>query len=389
METTQKQFRGKYAPGWKTAGIVLIIILLFMHVKGMIAGMDALLILAFFLVVYRAQVKKEGFFPDYIARDETCAINGIFIMLILFTHAHGYMEVTADNMPLFFFFRGHCRQLVVTTFLFYSGYGIMESIKKKGVSYVDRLPLKRILPLWIKAAIAVCIFAVVWVLSGKDLTVGQFIGSLLTWKNVGNSNWYITAILILYFIAYFSFRAFGEQSKKAGVWFSVFGTFVFLLLMIHFRDTLTYTYNTIFCFPAGIIYSFYRDRIEQTVRHSRFSYWTALVSSLLLFLIAYGVCDNYSRFWNLFWYQVMCISFAVMLTFLAMKVKLKNRVLLMLGGPMLFSIYLLMRLPMNILSESSLNLSPSVFFVISVVVTLALAWLFTKATNGLIGKLIK
>ena len=36
-------------------------------------------------------------------------------------------------------------QLVVVMFLFYSGYGIGESYKKKGVNYVQQMPVHRIL----------------------------------------------------------------------------------------------------------------------------------------------------------------------------------------------------------------------------------------------------
>ena len=384
-----KKIMDKNTVIWWIIGIVLLLLMIALHFKSMLAGMDALLIIAFFLIIYKARVQKSGFFPDYIARNSTSAINGIFILLILFTHAYGYMNVTADNMPLFFFFRSHCRQLVVTTFLFYSGYGIMESVKKKGVSYINSMPLKRVLPLWIKFAIAVCIFAVIMLAFGQDVTVGRFIGSLLTWKNVGNSNWYVTAILILYLIAYVSFRAFGSVSQKAAIVFSVLGTFVFIMILIHFRETESYTYNTIFCFPAGIIYSYYKERIEKLVQNSRFSYWTTLVTSILVFLIAYGVCDNYGKFWNLFWYQIMCIAFALMLTFLAMKLKFENRFLLFLGGPMLFSIYILMRIPMNILSWSEAAVSPSVFFVVSAIVTILIAWVFTKLTNGLIKRVFK
>ena len=36
-------------------------------------------------------------------------------------------------------------QLMVTMFLFYSGYGVMESIKRKGDDYIKSFPKKRIL----------------------------------------------------------------------------------------------------------------------------------------------------------------------------------------------------------------------------------------------------
>lgn len=370
---------------WWIVTAVFLIVIAALYFLNMLAGMDGLLLCAFYLIIFQIRIKKQGYYDDYISRESTVAINGIFIMLILFTHAHGYMEVTPDNMPIFYVFRGHCRQLVVTTFMFFSGYGVMESIKKKGAAYVKSLPYKRVFALWLRFAIAVCIFLVIALCSGESVTIGRFISALTSWGQIGNSNWYVTAILILYLIAFFAFWAFGEQSHRIAVAFSVLLTFIFLIILIRFRGTSTWCYNTIFCFPAGMIFSLCRKRFEELVQYSKVSWWTSLIVSLLVFLMSYTICDNYSQYWNLFWYQIMCIAFVIFIVVLVMKVKIGNGILTFMGGEMLFSIYILMRAPMNVLSESSLHLTPSVFFVLSVAITFAIAWIFTKLT----GKLVK
>ncbi|MDY3811676.1 hypothetical protein [Eubacterium sp.] len=59
-------------------------------------------------------------------------INGIFTMLILVSHASMYMDyggVWIDDA--YGEFRSYLGQFVVAPFLFYSGFGIMESIAKK------------------------------------------------------------------------------------------------------------------------------------------------------------------------------------------------------------------------------------------------------------------
>ena len=374
---------------WWVVTAVFLVVIAALYFLNMLAGMDGLLLCAFYLIIFQIRIKKQGYFDDYISRESTVAINGIFIMLILFTHAHGYMDVTPDNMPIFYIFRGHCRQLVVTTFLFFSGYGVMESIQKKGATYVKSMPYKRVFALWLRFAIAVCIFLVIALWSGQRITVGRFISSLLSWDQIGNSNWYVTAILALYLIAFFAFWAFGEQSQRMAVCISIGLTFVFLIILIHFRGSDTWYYNTIFCFPAGMVFSLCRKRFEEMVQYSKVSWWTSFVISLLIFFMTYSICDNYSQYWNLFWYQIMCISFVIVIVILVMKVKIGNGILTFLGGEMLFSIYILMRAPMNVLSESALHLTPSVFFVLSVAITLVVAWIFTKLTGKLVKTIIR
>lgn len=36
-------------------------------------------------------------------------------------------------------------QLIVVMFLFYSGYGVMESVRSKGTAYIKSIPFKRVL----------------------------------------------------------------------------------------------------------------------------------------------------------------------------------------------------------------------------------------------------
>ncbi|MBQ9691045.1 MAG: hypothetical protein IJV62_02935 [Eggerthellaceae bacterium] len=122
---------------WNIASILVLTGLVSAYSFDILAGVDALLVLAFFVVIYSMRVNTTGFFDDYISRESTAAINGIFILLIFFTHASGYMNMSYDGMPILYTFRNLCRQLVVTTFLFYSGYGILESIKRICVKYVN------------------------------------------------------------------------------------------------------------------------------------------------------------------------------------------------------------------------------------------------------------
>ena len=58
-------------------------------------------------------------------------VNGIFVALILFSHFSQYINewIKIDSL-IFSIYSELLGECVVATFLFYSGYGLMEQIKK-------------------------------------------------------------------------------------------------------------------------------------------------------------------------------------------------------------------------------------------------------------------
>ena len=90
-------------------------------------------------------------------------------------------------------------QLIVVMFLFFSGYGVMSAIRNKGAAYVQAMPRHRILTVLVNFDVAVVIFAVLQLLLGRVFPVNRYLLSLVGWEQIGNSNWYIVAIAILWF----------------------------------------------------------------------------------------------------------------------------------------------------------------------------------------------
>ena len=115
------------------------------------------------------KIAAEGqFHTDYLSKSNTTAINGIFVVLVFLCHFAQYVKFSPDFIDQsFVFFKSHLGQLVVTTFLFFSGYGIICSISKKGSDYIKSIPKKRFLSVLIHFDIAVILFMVVNVLLGK------------------------------------------------------------------------------------------------------------------------------------------------------------------------------------------------------------------------------
>lgn len=109
----------------------------------MIIIFGALILLVFIGIKFR----KLDNVDSYLDKDHTTSIIGVFAIIIFFKHFFPYVPETAFGVldtPALWIGRG-LGQLVVVPFLFFSGYGIFEQYKKKGVNYVKSLPKNRIL----------------------------------------------------------------------------------------------------------------------------------------------------------------------------------------------------------------------------------------------------
>ncbi len=94
---------------------------------------------------------------QYMSRYRTTCVNGIFVMFVLMRHVKNY--ITPGPWDRFYYrVDKQLLQLIVTSFLFYSGYGIMYSLLHKK-DYVRKIP-RRIAKVWIPFAISVLIYVV-------------------------------------------------------------------------------------------------------------------------------------------------------------------------------------------------------------------------------------
>ena len=95
----------------------------------------------------------------YCSREMTASVNGYFLTTVFMTHLIQYMSWSIYG-PLDIMYIEVNRalgQLIVAMFLFYSGYGVMESLRhKKG--YISSFPKRRLLPFFVNFEIAAVIY---------------------------------------------------------------------------------------------------------------------------------------------------------------------------------------------------------------------------------------
>lgn len=330
----------------------------------------ALLILVFALCLYQIRFDFKGYNDKYLSKASTDSIRGLFILLIVLSHSLPYIANQGygfhrfgDSFVVWFF--AHLSQLVVVMFLFYSGYGVSESYKSKGVEYVNAMPRHRLLATLLNFDVAVICYMLLCLSLGKSLTVSQSLLSLIAWDSVGNSNWYIFVILLCYLLAYATLNLRTDNSRVRVLFLSCLCLFSVLILSKYKED---WWYNTLLCFPAGFAFSTYKNKIESSFKRH---YLPLLILLFALFIMLYHLStDRYGLIYNM-----MGIAFALLFVMLSMKVDMNNKPLQWLGRH-LFPIYIYMRLPMILMDCKTPAIVihyPALFVTLSFIVTIIIA----------------
>lgn len=339
--------------------------------------------LVFFLLLALFSLKEcSDDLSRAISIDRTQSIKGIFVVTIFFSHFCSYVFLDKwYDVPV----RECCHwlgQLMVVPFLFYSGYGIFESVKKKGKSYVNSFPKKRILKTWIHFDLAVLLFLLYDVFfAPENLSALKIIPALVAWDSVGNSNWFIFAILCAYVFSFIAL-VLGNGRMRRSLIIVTLLCFVYIAFVSRFKGG--YWFDTMLAFPLGGLISLYKEKF--TMGRGKGLLWVALCLTCLLTLLVAKNGFIPSSFVNS---QLALVGFMLLIVLLSMKIKIESKILSWFGTQV-FGVYILQRLPMNFgkymhWNEQNIYL----YFVFCFVVTLMLAVVFHKSTEWIDSKLFK
>lgn len=339
-------------------GIVLIFLILFFAM--LLGGVNT--------------ARKNEFFMDYCSPENTSRVNAIFSILIFFSHVTGYIDLTGDINTIYFDFRNFFGQGVVVTYLFYSGYGMMESIKRKGMDYIKSMPFNRFFKLWYHFAIVIALYVIAGLAVGRKFKLVNVLLSLTGYKAVGNSNWYLFATFALYIIVFVSFMIF--RNKKYLAVTSVFVLTMIFMVWERSMDLPPRFYNTVLCLPTGMLFSLLKPYVEKIITKNDIVWFTAF-SSLLL-VTAYFALNSKTGL-NYYLYMLTLVILIVVAT---MKINIKSSVLDWFGAH-IFSFFILQRLPMIILQSLGFNKQPYMFVMLSFFATVFLSLVFDECMDKL------
>ncbi len=312
----------------------------------------------------------RDFHDDYISRDQTQCINGFFVLLVFMRHFEQYIKPAEPDM-LYICFSRNMNQLIVVPFLFYSGYGIMLSVQKKGSGYVCSIMTKRFPRLLIHFMLAVTLFWITGICMNRFPPIEKVLLSMIGWDGLGNSNWYIFDTLILYIFTFIGCIIF-RKKPWAAVTSILLLTIGFMVVMSMFKPR--YWYNTCIAYPLGIAFALVDKSWLALCKKRLYMYGVLWLGAAVLLTCGYLTKKN------IFGFEVLVIGFILMMLAVTMKLKTGNPVLRFLGK-YVFEIYILQRIPMlifkGVLPDNYLYMG------ICFAITIAAAVLFRLLTDRL------
>jgi hypothetical protein len=265
-------------------------------------------------------------------------------------------------------------QLIVTTFLFYSGYGIAVSLKEKK-NYGRNLP-KRFFKVWVRFALALCLYAILNIVEGIHYSISDTLISFTAWESIGNSNWYIFAILCLYIFTYIGWII--ARDKTDVMIAIVTACCVLYVVVMYLFKKGSWFYDTIFCYPVGMLYASYREQIDRFIFKNRNIKVMICAVAFCMFALFYIAQICLTGIPETFAMEAKSVCFALTVVFFTATVKIGNSVLDWLGK-YTFEIFILQRLPMIALRNME---NRYLYFILCVMITVVIAIIFKWCFNN-------
>lgn len=235
---------------------------------------------------------------------------------------------------------------------------LWNKLKEEVLCILTACQEKRILKFYIHFCMALCIYLFLSFLLRKEYSFVRIIFSFTALSSIGNSNWYVFAILAMYSIVYISFK----QCKKHSMTSCVVFTVLYIILMDVIKDQ-AWWYNIILCFPAGMILSKYKDRVCSIIQKPVF-FFCMIILAFSLYCLHLPILA----------YEIISIAFCFLIVDVCAYKEIKNGLFHFLGQ-YVFEIYILQRISMNLFDR---YLNDWIYLIVCIFSTLILAYYFKK-----------
>lgn len=308
---------------------------------------------------------------NYLSKENTNMIKGLFVFWVFIRHVIPYVNNFSSNWydSWVISFDNKLAQTIVVMFMFYSGYGISESIRIKGNVYIEKIPRNRILKTFFNFMIAVTIYAIIDViLNINDISIKNYILALTGWISIGNSNWYIFTIIFMYIFTWISYLVFKKKNKA--LIFNIILSFFYMLVLFKLKGS--YWYDSIVGYLIGMIFSNYKTSIERFLNNNFIEILGFLICGIGVVICAYFELFSKNVVFALAYNSCFCILFVL----ISRRVKLNSKILKYMGEN-LFPIYMYMRVPMIIL-KSTMNLNAYIYIILSALITYLIVIIYNK-----------
>lgn len=340
----------------------------------------AVYILCIGLILICSLKLRRDSYSEILNVSDTITINGIFTLLIFFSHSTQYWPLSSCTLDeVYRHIQNIHNQWVVTTFLAFSGYGVMSQIVKSADGeYLKSYPYKRLLKTLINFDIAVLLYLLVSHFLGIHYDFTVIIGSLFGITSVGNSNWYIFAILVLYVSSYISAIIFRDNYKKQVLTLSLL-TIIYIFFMWSLNFEMRF-YSTVMCYPLGAFLSLYKEKIITKFLNKKIK---SLFPLVIILIITYKL-----RF-NPIIMNISSIIFVLFIVWLLCFFKVNNKIFYFFGKHA-FSIFIMQRIPgMIIYHTMGYKISKYLLIFADLIITIGIALFYDRILYFIDKKIIE
>lgn len=345
--------------------------------------MDIFILVLIVITLWGIKSSGKYFYDDNMRPGGSAlSLRGIFAILIFLSHSKQYINIHNSLFNSLFIFQNlFLGQLIVSIFFFYSGFGIMESIKNKP-NYLGSFPKKRILKTLLNFDVAICFYLITNLILQRDYSIKDILLSFIGWKDIGNSNWFIFAILIAYLFIYLSSLI--SKNKNLITLFTSILLFGYCIIISKVQRGNLWC-DTILTLPFGMFFSLYYDNIKSFVTKNNTFYLSTIVLSVCLFIVFYLLVKVFNPL--TLTHNIVSIIFCFILVLFTYKFQIKNKVLSFLGKHS-FNIYIMQRIPMIFLANTFLQSYNVCFVITSFILTIVISLGYNKLCK-LINKKLK
>lgn len=349
------------------------------------------LILVFLLAKPKLHLNIQSDEP-WLSRQRTAFVNGFFIILVFLRHIQQY-QLNISHFEEHLLLNLLPGQLIVTSFFFFSGYGLMHSIKAKGKPYVRSIIQRRFPSLLVNFSVAVILFVALQAFLGHTYSLCHILLSLPGWESVGNSNWFICMTLLAYLFIFLSFSLVGPQRPYLAITLIAVLSILGSSIILQEKEAAYWWVDTYLCIPAGMLFALLKERMEQFFAKTHIP---AISVGLCLLLAGYFLYINTDQ---VFWHlgiptgsprlpamMIGSILFVSGLTIIygCLSFHTLPPFMVWLGGTALFPMYICQRIPMLVGYHFGFNQNYTAYYIAGCfLVSILLAACFQKVFGWL------
>jgi len=321
-------------------------------------------ILGVILLFVNSKRVNNNTIEESLSKTNTNVINGFFVILIFSSHLFDYTQSNSNILyTSYSSFQYLHHQLIVTSFMMFSGYGVFYSLNHKR-NYMNSFFKNRILRLWISFAIAIIFYFVLSVFQGNNYSLTRILLSFTGLTSIGNSNWYMFTIFVMYIFTFVSYKL-ASNKNRISIILIVISAIYTLLIKIIGLDY--YFYLTTMLYPLGAFIYEHKEILNKYLTQKYISFIL-----LIVFIATFFFRDNFIIF------NIHAMTFGLLIILLCSKFNFNNSILSFLGKHS-FGIYIMQRFPMIVLSK--FNLSNSTYIILTIISVSIIVFLFEKIVS--------